>query len=165
LGFAYLSFVYQNRIEYFDNKGKLLVKIERPLYFDIVIEKTVVTRHDNGGISIEGGKKNRVSRGIAVDSKKRVWVATLTRQIREDEQVGMSIRMGPEGISRQTSGNTDLRTTDMYELEIYDQEGILLGKIPVDHFVDDIRIFDDRLFILDSLRGMQFYEYKISDLN
>lgn len=160
-GYAYLSFYYQNRIEYFDSNGKHLVKIERPLNYDIVIEKTEVTRYDDGGVSIRGGKKNRVSQGIAVDGKRRVWVATLTRQIKEEEGVGMSVRMGPEGISRQTSGNTDLRITDMFELEVYDQDGILLGKIPLNHFVDDIRIFDDRLFILDRLRGMQFYEYKI----
>jgi hypothetical protein len=27
--------------------------------------------------------------------------------------------------------------------------------------VDDIRIINNRLFLLDSMRGMQYYEYKI----
>ena len=30
-------------------------------------------------------------------------------------------------------------------------------------FVDDIRIHQDRIFLLDRMRGAQFYEYKITE--
>ncbi len=59
------------------------------------------------------------------------------------------------------SGNTDVRETDTYQLEVYAPDGILLGKLPLNQFVDNIRIINNRLFLLDSMRGMQYYEYKI----
>jgi hypothetical protein len=58
-------------------------------------------------------------------------------------------------------GNTDLRTTDMFQLEVFDPEGVLLGTIPVSQFVDGIWIFRDRLYLLDRDRGVTYYQYKI----
>ncbi|NOR53678.1 MAG: hypothetical protein GQ536_06290 [Candidatus Aminicenantes bacterium] len=59
------------------------------------------------------------------------------------------------------TGSTENRETDMYQLEIFAPDGVLLGKIPLSHFVDDIRIKKDRLFLLDKMRGAQYYEYRI----
>ncbi|MBN2246209.1 MAG: hypothetical protein JW755_10230, partial [Candidatus Aminicenantes bacterium] len=79
-------------------------------------------------------------------------------------RVGMMMSAGGQrSMSLDVEGNTDIRETDAYVLEVYDQEGILLGKIPVGHFVDHIRICDDKVFLLDKNRGMQFYEYRIKD--
>lgn len=61
------------------------------------------------------------------------------------------------------AGNTDVRKTDMYQLEVYTPDGVLLGKLPLTHFVDDIRINKDNLYLLDKMRGMKYYEYKIID--
>ncbi len=55
----------------------------------------------------------------------------------------------------------ELRTTDAYKLEVFDADGVLLGSLPLDFFVDGIFIFGDRLFLMDKLRGAQFKEYKI----
>jgi len=49
----------------------------------------------------------------------------------------------------------------MYQLEIYSPEGILLGKIQLNHFVDSIRIKNNRLFLIDKNRGAKVYIYKI----
>jgi hypothetical protein len=68
---------------------------------------------------------------------------------------------GATSISRFTKGDTDLRTTDSYKLEIFDADGILLGGIRLTHFVDAIRIIGDNLFLLDQIRGVTFYHYKI----
>ena len=108
---------------------------------------------------------NRVASGIAVDNKGRVWVVTNKRQIKEDERVGMNVSVSMDGAQRSTSysvqGNTDVQETDMYQIEIYDPEGVLLGTIQLDKFVDDIHIAKDRVYILDRMRGMQYYVYKI----
>jgi hypothetical protein len=117
-------------------------------------------------VSIQQPEMNTCSNGIAVDNKGRVWVVNLKRQIKEDERVQPSVRLsmdssGQRSMSMSVGGNTDVRKTDMYQLEVYDLEGILLGTIPVSHFVDDIRVDKDRVFLLDRMRGMQFYEYKI----
>jgi hypothetical protein len=58
-------------------------------------------------------------------------------------------------------GNVELRKTDAYQIEVYDPDGLLLGTIPLDCFVDGIRIERDRLFVLDRMRGAQVLEYKI----
>jgi hypothetical protein len=60
-------------------------------------------------------------------------------------------------------GNTDVRETDMFRLEVYDPAGVLLGALPVKHFVDDIFINGDKIYLLDRMRGMQFFEYQILD--
>jgi hypothetical protein len=68
---------------------------------------------------------------------------------------------GERTIGYKVQGNTDVQKTDAYKLEIFDPEGVLLGEIPADIFVDGIFIYGDRLFLLDKLRGTKFYEYKI----
>jgi hypothetical protein len=100
-----------------------------------------------------------------VDDKGRVWVVTNKRQIKEDEKVQTSVMAtqsgGQRSVSYNVSGNTDVQETDMYLLEVYDQEGVLLGAIQLDKFADDIHIVKDRIYLLDQMRGMQYYEYKI----
>jgi len=53
----------------------------------------------------------------------------------------------------------------MYQIEIFDHEGVLLGTIQLDKFADDIHIAKDRVYILDRMRGMQYYVYKIIENN
>jgi len=116
-------------------------------------------------VSIRMPQMNRCSNGIATDDKGRVWVISLKRQRKEDEEVKTDMRVtsmgGQKSMSLSYSGSTDNRETDMYQLEIFGPDGVLLGKIPLSHFVDDIRIEKDRLFMLDKMRGAQYYEYKI----
>ncbi|OGD23269.1 MAG: hypothetical protein A2Y69_12760 [Candidatus Aminicenantes bacterium RBG_13_59_9] len=111
---------------------------------------------------------NKCAEGIAVDSSGRIWVVTLKRQIKEEERVNvnMSVTMssGERKMSQKAEGNTDVRTTDMYKLEVFGPEGELLGSLPLDHFVDGIYIKGDRLFLWDAMRGAKFYEYRIKEL-
>jgi hypothetical protein len=123
-------------------------------------------RMSSGGMSISSPEMNICSAGIAVDDKSRMWVVTLSRQLRKEEKVQTSSMIvggvgGISNVSRKTEGNTDLRTTDAYKLEIFDPDGVLLGEIPLTHFVNSIRIIGDNLFLLDQERGVTFYQYKI----
>lgn len=100
------------------------------------------------------------------DSKGRLWVVTFKRQIKEEEKIEIGVTVqreadGSRSMGMSVGGNTDVRETDMYQLEVYASDGILLGKLPLSQFADDIRIEKDRLFLLDRMRGMQYYEYKI----
>ncbi|MFQ5722192.1 MAG: hypothetical protein ACE5GI_06850, partial [Candidatus Aminicenantales bacterium] len=109
---------------------------------------------------------NRCSNGIAVDENGRIWVVGLKRQIKKEERVDTAVRAmmsesGEKTLSFSLRGNTDLQNTDMYQLEIYSPEGILLGKIQLNHFVDSIRIKNNRLFLIDKNRGAKVYIYKI----
>jgi sugar lactone lactonase YvrE len=163
---VYIAFDYQNRVEKFSPDGKLLWKADRKLNYNLASPKVKGGIERSGGnVSIRMPKMNRCSNGIAADDKGRVWVVSLKRQLKEDEEVRTEIRAmrmdGQKSMSFSFSGSTENRETDMYQLEIFAPDGVLLGKIPLSHFVDDIRIEKDRLFLLDKMRGSLYYEYKI----
>jgi hypothetical protein len=157
-----LAFFYQNRIEQYSSGGRLLWRADRPLdYSTKLIEKG---RQEVTATSVRyfGPKLNRVADGLAVDGRDRIWVLTRGRQIRKEEEITFTMSGSVDGGStRKVTGAADLRTTDMYRLEIFAPDGVLLGAIPLAHFADGIWIRGDRLFLLDRDRGVCFYEYKI----
>lgn len=168
-GCVYVSYVYRNRLEKYSPDGKLEWKADRKLGYSTDPPK------EKGAVSGSGGRRmvqmpqmNRCSSGIAVDSKGRIWVSTLKRQLKEEEQAGMNVGVtmsgtGQRTMSMQASGNTDVRETDAYYLEVYSPEGSLLGRIQMDHFVDGLAFHGDRLFALDRLRGTQYFEYEVQE--
>jgi hypothetical protein len=165
-----VSFRAQNRIEKYTSDGKLLWKADRPLPYEMAVQKKGKLEETSGG-GVRGGvitlpKMNVCSLGIAADPKRRTWVVTYDRQLKAEEivQTSMMIRSGgPAGtmVSRKANGNTELRTTNAFKLEVFDPDGVLLGEIPLTHFVDGIRICGENLFLLDQVRGVTFYQYKI----
>ncbi len=168
---VYVAFDYQNRIEKYSPEGKLLWRADRKINYPVSTPKAKgnITR-SGGNVSIRMPQMNNVSNGIAVDQKGRVWVVTNKRQIKEEEQVQTSVMVtqsagGQRSQNYSVSGNTDVEETDMYQLEVYDPEGVLLGSIQLNRFADDIYIVKDRIYLLDKMRGMQFYEYKIVENN
>ena len=164
---VYVAFDYQNSLEKYSSDGNILWKSDRKLNYSTTPPKAKSgIRRSGGRIEIREPQMNRCSSGIAVDDKGRIWVLTLKRQIKEDESVQMSIRAtrgvsGERAMSISVAGNTDVKETDMFQLEVYAPDGILLGKLQLNHFANDIQIVKDRLYLLDKLRSMQYYEYKI----
>lgn len=165
----YVAFDYQNRIEKYAPDGTLLWRSDRELNYRTDTPKSKGGIKRSGGrVMVEPPDMNRCASGVAVDDKGRVWVMSLKRQIKEEERVETNVRAtmstsGGRSMNVSVGGNTDVRETDMFQLEVYDTEGVLLGAIPVKHFVDDIFINGDRIYLLDRMRGMQFFEYKIVD--
>ncbi len=168
-GQVYLVFTVQNRIEKYTAEGKLLWRADRELPYSTEIKDKGELKRDGGNVSIREPELSRCASGIAVDAKGRVWVVTMTRQLKKEEQVGTSISMtmssgGGRTIGYKPQGDgLELRTTDAYKLEIFDPDGVLLGSLPLDFFVDGIFISGDRLFLMDKYRGTQFKEYRIKD--
>ena len=166
---VYLAYLYQNRIDKYSPEGKLLWRADRKLDYSTDPPKDKGKREASGGrVSIQMPEMNQCAEGVAVDSAGRVWVVTLNRQTKEEERVGVGMTMtmsgGERKMSMKAQGNTDLRTTDMYRLEVFSPEGELLGSLPLDHFVDGIYLKGERLFLWDAMRGAKFYEYRIKDL-
>jgi len=157
----YLCFLYQNRVEKYSLEGQLLWRADRELNFPTKLIQRGEQKITPTSASYIAPKFNRVAVGIAADDKGRAWVVTCSRQIREEEVVTIMTSGSPSGMTRKTVGNTDLRTTDIFKLELFGPDGVLLGEIPLTHFVDLIHVHKDRLFLLDRDRGGQFYEYKI----
>jgi sugar lactone lactonase YvrE len=162
----YIAFEFQNRIEKFSPQGELLWRADRKLSYSTDLSKAKADIQRSGGnVQVRAPQMNRSSMGIAVDDKGRIWVVTFNRQLKEEEQVqgniGVSMMNGQRSVSLSYEGATETRETDAYKLEIYDSDGIFLGSLPLTQFVDDIRIIKDRVYLLDKVRGAQYYEYKI----
>jgi hypothetical protein len=152
----YLSFRYQNRIDKYSPDGTLHWRADRPLnYSTDVIDKGSIRRTDTG-TSITGPTLNTVSFGIAADEKGRIWVNTLRRQMTPEEQ-GLQVMAGgrTKTIKKSKEG-----LIDIFKLEIYDSDGVLLGEIPLPHHVHGVRIFDDNLFVWER-NNTTYYHYRI----
>jgi hypothetical protein len=163
-----VGFTAQNRVEKYAPDGTLLWRADRPLaYGTEVKEKARVESSGGKAISVTEARMNDCSAGIAVDGRSRIWVVTYDRQLRKEEQVQTTmVRLSsPTGgvgrISAKTEGNTDLRTTDAFKLEVFSPDGVLLGELPLTHFADVIRIAGDSLFLIDRERGVTVYQYRI----
>ena len=166
-GQVYLVFTVQNRIEKYAADGRLLWRADRELPYSMEIKDKGEIKRDGNSVSVRGPQLNRCAAGVAVDGKGRLWVVTMTRQLKREEQVGTAITMTSGASGGRTIGykvqgeGQELRTTDAYELEVFDAEGVLLGSLPLDLFVDGVFIEGDRLFLLDKYRGTQLREYRI----
>lgn len=144
---VYIVYFYQNRLEKFTSSGKQVFQSDRPL--EININDSPKTLNDRMLVTVS----------MAIDSRNRIWLST-------------SIR---EGESQNTEGDTESNTgRDYVILEIYNSDGILLGKIPQpvmntespiepisSRALGNIRIFGDRIYFIDAFREMCVYEYKI----
>lgn len=158
----YLCFLLQNRIEKYSPAGQLLWRADRELNYPVKVVEKARREVTATGTRTYYPKFNQVARGLDTDESDRIWVLTCNRQIKKEEEVIIMVDGHANGSeTRKVIGDTDLRTTDMYKLEIFSSDGVLLGEIPLTHFVDKIWIHKDRLFLLDSDRSVSFYEYKI----
>lgn len=154
----YISFTRQNRIEKYSHDGILLLRIDRILNYDTkVLDKGFVKR-SGGGVTVSAPTMNQVSEGIAVDGKGRIWVITLNRQLRPEER-SQIVSVGGTTKRIQTA---EYKKMDIYKLEIFDNDGFLLGNILLNHIAHNIRIQKGYLFIFD-LENAQIFQYKIEE--
>lgn len=161
-----MTFNGQNRVDKYGPDGRLVWRADRPLGYETEIRKKGKFERSGRGVSMSSPEMNECSVGVAVDSRGRAWVVTYDRQLKKEEKVQTSIMSvggagGISSVSYKTEGNTDIRTTDAFRLDIFDGEGILLGSLPLTHFVDVVRICGDSLFLIDRDRGVTVYQYKI----
>jgi len=168
-GVICVTFRFQNRIDKYSPDGKILWQAERDLNYDArkPLTKGSIERNASGGISMFSPRMNTCSEAVAVDESGRTWVVTLARQLKDEEQAGTSV-----GISRGDQGSTlSMKpwskdeippTSDAYVLEVFDAEGVLLQRFPLDHYADVLRISGDRLYVLDKIRRMQVLVYRIT---
>ena len=143
----YVTFRTQNRIEKYSKTGKLLMRITRPLNFDIVEPVRMENSMNMKQIP------SYVSTAIDVDDKGRFWVCTYIKQ--PDEKGGEG---DMEAWSRQTY--EIINRTDLQSLDIFDQDGTLLCTIPLSINVQKMRIFGNKIYFI-SHEGIDIKEYEI----
>jgi len=136
----YLTFVRKNQIRKYSPEGKLLIKIEYPIDYKKSYKFTVRKRENIAGDIFVTHMPDfpQVSRNIGIDHKKRIWITTIKKEKDENNF--------PSGL---------------WEYYIFNSEGILLGRLPMPEINGWMRIFQDRLYLIDSWGEMCVYEYKI----
>jgi hypothetical protein len=89
----------------------------------------------------------RVSSGIGVDNSGRVWVHAFKKQIPRDIDI------------------EDFDYTEYFEFEVYDEDGILLTKVPfpsgMERF-DNWSLYNDHFYFVDPYGQACVYVYKIT---
>ena len=139
----YVAFHFLNRIEKYSPDGNLLFRADRPLNYNLSYK---LKPQEYDLIGLEGVKYTvnlpdftEVSRNIGIDHKNRVWVQTYKKQKEENDEAG-----------------------DYFEFEVFSEDGILLGKVPVPQ-AGSTQIIQDRIYFINSQEEMCVYEYKIID--
>ncbi len=135
---VYLAFRHRDHIEKYDRRRRLVMQSSRPLKYPVTLMPD-----SPEGIGTE--RPNVVSVGIDVDDKGRIWVLTHSKQ--------------PEDIG----GFYADKPVDLFELHIFDSEGIFLFSFSINHFADRIRLMKSSLFIIDTYKNMAVYEYRVSN--
>ncbi|MCP4728190.1 MAG: 6-bladed beta-propeller [bacterium] len=142
----YTTFRFQNRIEKYSSDGILLYSMDREM------SKGFPSKYRDQAMSVIG------SWGIDVDSKGYLWVTARRKFPGIEHKKGVGIN---ESGSLYVRGDSEELKFDHYILELYSNDGILLKSFVLSHWVDYLTIIDDRIYILDEMRGMQFHIYDI----
>jgi sugar lactone lactonase YvrE len=140
-----VAFQHLNRIDKYAYDGRHIFSTNRPLSYDVP---------DKPGL-IEAGSNRRmqyvpdvahVTNGAAVDGKGRIWVLTADRDERKTPYSS-----GPDA------------EKNLFDFHIFDYDGIFLGilPIPVTSRYVRLRIFGDRMFLLDNVYDVCVMEYRI----
>jgi hypothetical protein len=158
----YLAYATRNKIEKYKSRGTLLMTIDRPLNFGIS-EKIERFKRKIGPREIELPQLNFVSKSLAVDGEYRIWVLSYDRQL-TFEELPVTIHFADEGgqlEAMDTLKTSESSYTDTFVFHVFDKNGEFLGKIPLSHFADAVKISGDRLYILEKDNEMCVYEYSI----
>ncbi|UCE39863.1 MAG: NHL repeat-containing protein [Candidatus Aminicenantes bacterium] len=158
----YLAYATRNKIEKYTPDGTLRMTIDRPLNYGIS-EKIEKIKRQVGPRQIELPELNFVSKSLAVDAKKRIWVLSFDRQLTFEE---LPVTIHFADAEGQLEATDTLKTsespkTDAFVFHVFDKSGEFLGEIPLAHFADRVKIDGDRLYILEKDNEMCVYEYRI----
>ncbi len=154
--------VYQPLISVYSGSGQVDEEISYELPFTVPELKPFIREGQ------EFIDKEMICQGIAVDSKMRILVLTHRRIMAlEERKIGMSIAvMGGTGggISRTpVKSNVDPSISDLYQILVFDASGKIVSSNKLDFYANQIRIFGNRLFLIDSYINMNVREYLLTN--
>ena len=147
-----IAFLFQNRIEKYDDSGKLQFSLQRE-----ISKKMIINKKENAYYAL--------TCGICFDEKGQIWnlerVKRPSRPNKEDYEKAM---INENGMLRIDYSKLDIpEETDQFALDLYDQEGLHLNRYNLDHYCSNLRIIGDKLFICDADVTMDFYVYQLNE--
>jgi len=142
----YVNFTHWNKIQKYNNEGKLILDIDRKINFSIdhkvVDDKQTYTF---------------VSEGVGIDFKDRIWVLSYGRAQKNNETF--------------VEFYYDF---SKFHFDVFDERGIWLEKVPFpdlsnlveeESYILNFKIFKDKLFLLINGYTESVIEYQINSIN
>jgi len=161
-GLFYLAYGTRNLIEKYDVEGNRMLCMDRPLNFAIS-QKVEKVKRQVGPRQIEIPEVNMVSGDVAVDSKGRIWVLSYERQLKFEERSLTIVFADEDGNleDRQKIQTGEKSKIDAFAFHVFSNDGIFLGKIPLDHYGGRLKIAGGRLYLLEPDHDVCLYVYDI----
>jgi hypothetical protein len=118
-----------------------------------------------GGVFIEA---EAVSRGIDVDARGRIYLPALTRlKSPQERRIGWVISTiggtGKVGKTEKMKFDVNPAETDLYQILVFDNSGKIVASKKLNIYANHIKLYKDRLFLIDTYVNMKIYEYNLSD--
>lgn len=134
--------------------------------YEVPFEVPEITMIGSGRRAIVNAE--RVSHGMDTDGLGRIYILALTRlQNLEEKSVGIEVvTMSRSGETTQGKAKFDVDpdSTDLYQILVFDNSGKIIASKNLNIHANNIRIYKDMLFLIDTHINMKIYEYKISIL-
>jgi len=146
----FVAYAFQNKIDKYSQDGKMIFSTDRYLPYKFKNELKAVL-FKSGPLEREflWPSVTSVTKGICLDQKNRIWVLTFLKQ--PDKFGGF---------------DNEKNLTRCYEFDVFDSSGILLFKVPFPNVrFDNISIYDDRIYLIDSQNEACVHEYRIVEKN
>ena len=108
----------------------------------------------------------RVHTGMGIDAEGRLYLLALTRlKEMEENKVGHTFmiisRSTGKSRSEKVKFEVDATGTDLYQILVFDNSGKIVASKKMNIYANNLRIYKDRLFLIDTHVNMKIYEYKI----
>ena len=141
----YLVFRHQNRIDVYSPEGILRLRIDRPLGFPIETSIRYIERdYGEGPVNVPVPQLTLIARGAAVDDLGRIWA--------------LSYREQPVSTPENPGADYD---PAILNFEVFNNEGVLLGYVPMPAAASAFRISGDYLLLSDPTEKGCVYVYRI----
>jgi hypothetical protein len=146
----FVAYAFQNKIDKYSQDGKLIFSTDQNLPYKIKNEmKAVLFKSGDMEREFLWPSVTSVTKGIYWDQKNRIWVLTFLKQ--------------PNKFG---GFDNEKEISHCYEFDVFDAQGIQLFKVPFPNIkFDNISIYDDRMYFIDSQNEACVYEYRIVERN
>jgi hypothetical protein len=146
----FVAYAFQNKIDKYSQDGKMIFSTDRYLPYKIKNEmKAILFKSGDMEREFLWPSVTSITKGICLDQKNRIWVLTFLKQ--------------PNKFG---GFDNEKNLTHCYEFDVFDSSGILLFKVPFPNVgFDNISIYDDRMYLIDSQNEACVHEYRIVERN
>jgi hypothetical protein len=153
-GNVYSAGMYRPLIRKYSPGGDMRIEISYELPFEVP-EIKPFRRAEGEFIAHE-----RVCWAMDVDDRGRIYVLSPTRLMNlEERKIGYVIYNGSETIK--LKANVDPAVSDLYQILVFSPSGKILAATRLNTHATKIKIFKDRLFLIDRDINMRILEYRI----